>query len=54
MNHYDTNTNGALANTTPLFASSWLALFYVLRENLNERRELARAAEGSSHTEESE
>lgn len=41
MNHYKTDTNGALVNTTPLFASSWLALFYVLRESYVARRELA-------------
>lgn len=51
MNHYDTNSEGALVNTAPLFASSWLALFYVLRENLNERRELAKTVEESSDTE---
>ena len=50
MNHYDTNSDGALVNTAPLFASSWLALFYVLRETLIERRELARADKDSSHT----
>lgn len=50
MNHYDTNSDGALVNTAPLFASSWLALFYVLRENLNERRELAKAVKDSSNT----
>jgi len=43
MNHYETNTNGALVNPTPLFASVWLALFQVLRKNYNERR-LAEAA----------
>ena len=37
MNHYETNTNGALVNPTPLFASVWLALFHVLRKNYNER-----------------
>ena len=38
MNHYETDTNGALINTTPLFASVWLALFYTVRKNINERR----------------
>jgi len=38
MNHYETDTNGALVNTTPLFASVWLALFCTLRENYFERR----------------
>ncbi len=37
MNHYETNTNGALVNPAPLFASVWLALFHVLRKNYNER-----------------
>ena len=43
MNDYETNTNGALANPAPLFASVWLALFHVLRKNYNERN-LAQAA----------
>ena len=38
MNHYKTDTNGAVLETTPLFASVWLALYYVLRKNFNERR----------------
>ena len=37
MNHYESNTNGALVNPTPLFASVWLALFHELRKNYNER-----------------
>ena len=37
MNSYETDTNGALANPAPLFASVWLALFHVLRKNYNER-----------------
>ena len=37
MSPYKTETNAALV-TTPLFASVWLALFYVLRKNFNERR----------------
>ena len=44
MNRYETNTDGALVNTTPLFASVWLALFFTLRENYYERR-LAAAAD---------
>ncbi len=38
MNHYDTNKNGALVNTAPLFASVWLALFNELRKSYMERR----------------
>jgi hypothetical protein len=38
MNHYETESNGTLVATTPLFGSVWLALFYVLRKNFNERR----------------
>ena len=38
MNRYETDTNGALVNTAPLFASVWLALFFRLRENYYERR----------------
>jgi len=37
MNHYENNTNGALVNPAPLFASVWVALFQVLRRNYNER-----------------
>ena len=37
MNQYETNTNGALVNPAPLFASVWLALFNVLRKNYKER-----------------
>ncbi len=37
MNHYETDTSGALANPTPLFGSVWLALFSILRKNYNER-----------------
>ena len=38
MNHYKTEPNGTLIDTTPLFASVWLALYYELRKNTNERR----------------
>jgi len=38
MNPYKTNTTGTLVNSAPLFASVWLALFYVLKKNFNERR----------------
>lgn len=44
MNRYETEPNGAMVDTAPLFASVWLALFHVLRKNLNERR-LATAAD---------
>ena len=44
MNIYKTDTNGSLAVSAPLFASVWLALYYVLRNNFNERRRLAAAA----------
>ena len=38
MNPYESNTTGTLVNSAPLFASVWLALFYVLKKNFNERR----------------
>jgi hypothetical protein len=38
MNQFEHDTNGALVESTPLFASNLLALFYVLRKNFNERR----------------
>ena len=41
MNRYNTDTNGALVENKPLFASVWMALFYVLRKSLNERRQTA-------------
>jgi hypothetical protein len=47
MNHYETDTNGALVNPAPLFASVWLALFHVLRKNYNERN-LAEAEKTNS------
>ncbi len=43
MSHYKTDTHGTLVESAPLFASVWLALFYLLRNNFNERR-LANAA----------
>lgn len=38
MNQIETNTGSALVETIPLFASVWIALYYVLRRNLQERR----------------
>ncbi len=38
MNTYKTDINGALIDTTPLFASVWLALFNVLRKKIIKRR----------------
>jgi hypothetical protein len=38
MNQIEPSTSGTLVNTTPLFASVWLALFYVVRNNISERR----------------
>ena len=38
MNPYETDTTGTLVDTAPLFASVWLALFYVLKKTFNERR----------------
>jgi len=38
MNQFEHETNGTLVDTTPLFASSLLALFYVLRKNFTERQ----------------
>lgn len=37
MSRYKTNQDGSLANPTPIFASPWMTLFYVLRENFNDR-----------------
>ena len=38
MNQIETNTGSALVETIPLFASVWVALYYVLRRNFLERR----------------
>ncbi len=38
MNQLETNTSNALVETIPLFASVWVALYYVLRKNFQERR----------------
>ena len=43
MNQFETNTSGALVETIPLFASVWVALYYVLRRNFQERRLAATA-----------
>jgi len=46
MNQCEQNTDANVVTTTPLFASTWLALFNVLRKNYYERR-----LEASSNTE---
>lgn len=51
MNGYKTDSNGAMANPIPLFASSWLALFYLLRKNFSERRTHSNKPDHSSQTE---
>jgi len=38
MNQIESNTSSALVETIPLFASVWMALYYVLRRNFQERR----------------
>jgi len=42
MNRIEQTSIVAMTNSTPLFASSLLALFYVLRKSFNERRSQAR------------
>lgn len=39
MNQIEFELNGAMVESTPLFASNLLALFYVLRKNYNQRRQ---------------
>lgn len=51
MNQFENDTNGAMVDTTPLFASSLMALYYVLRKNFNERRVPRRTADNSSQAE---
>jgi len=50
MNHYKTDTHRTLVDSTPLFASVWLALFYVLRKTFNERRLVVVNTENSQAT----
>lgn len=38
MNQFESNTSSALVETIPLFASVWMALYYLLRRSLQERR----------------
>jgi len=38
MNHYHSNADGTMADAMPMFASIWLALFYVLRKNYYDHR----------------
>ena len=52
MNHYENNSNGAMPDAAPLFASSWMALFYVLRKNFAERRLAESNAVNNTPTEE--
>jgi len=51
MNQFEHETNGAMVETTPLFASSLMALFYVLRQNIQERRLSEKPVDKSSHDE---
>jgi hypothetical protein len=37
MNHLETSKTEDLESTRPMFSSTWLALFTVLRRNYNER-----------------
>ena len=41
MNNSDTSHKEILVGTKPLFASPWLALFFELRKNYNERNDRA-------------
>ena len=49
MNQFEHETDGALVDTAPLFASSLMALFYVLRKNIQERRLSEKPVIKSSH-----
>ncbi len=48
MSRYKTNPNGTMVDAAPLFASSWLALFYVLRNSFIERRSVGESDDKSS------
>jgi hypothetical protein len=49
MNHYKADTDVSLVDTTPLFASVWLALYNQLRKNYVERRLAIAASKENSH-----
>jgi len=38
MNPYETSTSESLVNSAPIFASVWLALFYMIKKSYSERR----------------
>ena len=44
MNHIKSETRRVSVDTTPIYASVWLALFSGLRKNINERRMAAAVA----------
>ena len=49
MNHYKPEPNVSLVDSTPLFASVWLALYNQLRKNYVERRLAIAASKENSH-----
>jgi len=49
MNHYEPESNGAMATAEPLFASVWLALYYGLRKSYIEHRSMKSASPKASH-----
>ena len=50
MSHYKAETNVSLVDTTPLFASVWLALYNQLRKNYVERRLAIAASKENAHS----
>jgi len=48
MNQFKTRNNEISVKTEPLFASTWLALFKVLRKSYNERRHVNAVSTESS------
>ncbi len=38
MNPYESSTSDNLVNSAPIFASVWLALFYMIKKSYHERR----------------
>jgi len=38
MNNFETRSNAVSVDTKPLFASTWIALYTVLRKNYTERQ----------------
>ncbi len=50
MSRYKTNTDATLVESAPIFASVWLAFFYVIRDNFF-RQQTPAEQEAENHAE---